>query len=80
MAILRDILMVVTSILSIMLIVIVMSQTTKSEGLSGGAGGQVTSNFKGKPGMDEQLRTYTIYISIAWFVLSVITAIVTSRM
>ena len=76
MAIVKDLLGVVQVLLSLALIVIVMAQTTKSEGLTGSIGGQVTSSFKGKPGMDEQIRKYTIYVSIAWFVVSVVTAVV----
>jgi preprotein translocase subunit SecG len=71
--------MVLQVVLSIVLIVIVMAQTTKSEGLTGSIGGQVTSSFKGKPGMDEQIRTWTIYISVAWFAVSTISAIIYSR-
>ncbi len=71
--------MVIQSLLSVALILIVMAQTTKSEGLTGTIGGQVTSSFKGKPGMDEQIRTYTIYISVAWFVVSIIAAVLYTR-
>jgi protein translocase SecG subunit len=74
----KDILAVVQTLLSVLLIAIVAFQTTKSEGLTGSIGGQVTSSFKGKPGMDEQIRTYTIYVSIAWFAVSVVTAYVFS--
>ena len=72
----KIILGVLQALLSLALITIVALQTTKSEGLTGSIGGQVTSSFKGKPGMDEVIRTYTIYISVAWFVVSVLTAIV----
>jgi preprotein translocase subunit SecG len=73
--ILRIIVAIIQALLSIALILIVMLQTTKSEGLSGSIGGQVTPSFKGKPGMDEQIRTYTIYISVAWFALSTLSAV-----
>lgn len=59
---------------SIALIVVVAMQTTKSEGLTGTIGGQMTPSFKGKPGIEEQLRSWTIYISVAWFVVSILTA------
>jgi protein translocase SecG subunit len=75
----KDILIFLQTLLSVALIAIVAFQTTKSEGLTGSIGGQVTSSFKGKPGMDEQIRTGTIYVSVAWFVLSVVTAIVVNR-
>jgi protein translocase SecG subunit len=77
--IVKDILSLVQALLSILLIAIVAFQTTKSEGLTGSIGGQVTSSFKGKPGMDEQIRTYTIYVSVAWFVVSVVTAYLLNR-
>jgi len=77
--ILKIVLGVIQALLSVLLITIVALQTTKSEGLTGSIGGQVTSTFKGKPGMDEQIRTYTIYVSIAWFAVSVITAIAYNR-
>ena len=79
MEILKIVLGVIQALLSVLLITIVALQTTKSEGLTGSIGGQVTSTFKGKPGMDEQIRTYTIYVSIAWFAVSVITAIAYNR-
>jgi len=70
----KDIVAVLQVLLSLALILIVMAQTTKSEGLSGTIGGQVTSSFKGKPGMDEQIRKYTVYVSFTWFLVTVITA------
>ena len=75
----KDILGVLQALLSVLLIAIVAFQTTKSEGLTGSIGGQVSSSFKGKPGMDEQIRTYTIYVSVAWFVISVVTAYIFNR-
>ncbi|HEX5323001.1 MAG TPA: preprotein translocase subunit SecG [Capsulimonadaceae bacterium] len=79
MNILMNALYVVQFLISIALIVVVAMQTTKSEGLTGTIGGQMTPSFKGKPGMEEQMRSYTIYISIAWFVISLLTAIVYTR-
>ncbi len=73
-SIVKDMVAVLQVLLSIALIFIVMAQTTKSEGLSGTIGGQVTSSFKGKPGMDEQIRKYTIYVSFTWFLVTVLTA------
>ena len=71
--------MVIQAVLSLALIIIVAAQTTKSEGLTGSIGGQVTSSFKGKPGIDEQIRQYTIYISVAWFVFSILAAVLYQR-
>ena len=43
-------------LISIAFILIVMSQTTKNEGLTGTIGGNISPNFKGKPGREEQLQ------------------------
>ena len=53
------ILLILQGLISIALVVIVMSQTTKNEGLTGTIGGNVSANFKGKPGFEEMLQTYT---------------------
>jgi len=62
-------------IVDISFIAIVVSQTTKNEGLSGTIGGNVTSSFKGKPGTEENIKAITLYLGVAWFVLSVLVAI-----
>ena len=69
------ILLVLQALISIALVLLVMSQTTKNEGLTGTIGGNVSANFKGKPGFAEQLQTYTRYVGIAWFVVSILTGI-----
>lgn len=74
MGILKYIFFTIQVLISIALIAVVTMQTTKSEGLTGTIGGQMTPSFKGKPGMEEQLRTWTIYISVAWFAISIVTA------
>ena len=61
--------------ISIALVLIVMSQTTKNEGLTGTIGGNVSANFKGKPGFEERLQTYTRYLGIAWFAISILVGI-----
>lgn len=66
-------------ILSLGLIFIVAIQQTKSEGLSGTIGGQVTSSFKGKPGFDERLNDITKNLGIAFFVVSVLVALTLGR-
>lgn len=70
---------IIQLLVSVTLIGIVAIQTTKNEGLSGSIGGQVTPTFKGKPGVDEQMRGITIKLSIAWFVISIIVATVTAH-
>lgn len=52
------------------LITLVMSQTTKSEGLTGTIGGKMSSSFRGKPGMDEKLSLFTRYAAISFFILT----------
>jgi preprotein translocase subunit SecG len=79
MLIVKGIAIVLQALLSICLIVVVMSQTTKSEGLTGSIGGQVTPSFKGKPGMDEQIKTITIWVSAAWFAVSVVAALLAGQ-
>jgi protein translocase SecG subunit len=69
------ILLVLQALISIALVLLVMSQTTKNEGLTGTIGGNVSANFKGKPGFEERLQNYTRYIAIAWFVISILIGI-----
>ena len=69
------ILMVLQALISISFILIVMSQTTKNEGLTGTIGGNISANFKGKPGFEERLQGYTRYLGIAWFAVSILVGI-----
>ncbi len=57
----------------VVIILAVMFQTTKSEGLSGTIGGKAESAFK-KGGLDDLLETITTYGAIFFFVLSAISA------
>jgi protein translocase SecG subunit len=77
--ILKYTLLVVQAIVSVLLIGIVAAQTTKNEGLSGSIGGQMTPSFKGKPGMEEQIRAWTVSVSVVWFVLAFVIALVWSH-
>lgn len=72
---LQILLLVIQFLISIVFILIVMSQTTKNEGLTGTIGGNMSPNFKGKPGREEQLQMLTRYLGIAWFVVGIITGI-----
>ena len=69
------ILLVVQALISIGLIVIVAIQTSKNEGLTGTIGGNVSANFKGKPGYEERLQSYTQMLGIGWFVVSILVGI-----
>jgi protein translocase SecG subunit len=59
---------------SIVLIAVVMSQATKSEGLSGTIGGKTESAFHGKPGIEERLDEITKWSAISFMVLSAVVA------
>jgi len=52
------------------LLALVMSQTTKSEGLTGTIGGKAESAFRGKPGAGERLQSITKIVAIAFLVTS----------
>ena len=79
MNIINILLSIVQVLLALGLIFIVSIQTTKSEGLSGTIGGQVTSSFKGKPGFEERLNDITKYLGIGFFVVSVLVAFTMNR-
>ena len=63
----------------IALIAAVMSQTTKSEGLSGTIGGRTETSFRFKPGFEEQLATITKWCAIAFLVTSFLAAVISPR-
>lgn len=54
------------------LVLSVLLQTTKSEGLSGIIGGSTQSVFKGKKGFEEQLQTITNYLAVGFMVMSML--------
>lgn len=55
---------------AVVLIVLVMSQATKNEGLQGTIGGKTESVFQGKPGIEERLAEITKWAAISFLVLS----------
>ncbi len=59
---------------AIALIAIVMSQATKSEGLTGTIGGKAESAFQGKPGLEDRLAEITKWSAISFMVVSAIVA------
>jgi protein translocase SecG subunit len=75
MQIIKIVMEVVLTILSIILITLVATQTSKNEGF-GTIGVPTPTNFKGKPGYEERMKLYTRYIAIAWigvgFALSIV--------
>jgi protein translocase SecG subunit len=68
-------LMILQGLVSIVLIGLIASRTTKNEGLSGSIGGPSVSNFKGKPGMEEKIAMITQRVGIAWFAIGVLVGI-----
>ena len=66
--------MAINALTSIALIAIVMSQTTKSEGLSGTIGGKAQSAFRGKPGFEDKLNLITKYAAVGWMLTAVLVA------
>jgi protein translocase SecG subunit len=61
---------------AIALIAIVMSQATKSEGISGTIGGKSESAFQGKPGLEDKLAEITKWAAITFMVVSALVAYV----
>ncbi len=68
---LRIILLALQALTSLALIILVTTQTTKNEGLTGTIGGQTSANFKGKPGYEERLQMITRNVAIAFFAISI---------
>lgn len=66
--------MILQMISALVLIGIVMSQATKSEGLTGTIGGKAESAFQGKPGIEERLGEITKWAAITFLVMSAIVA------
>lgn len=72
------ILYVMEALVSVSLIVLMVTQTSKNEGF-GTIGVQTPTNFKGKPGFEERLQQYTRNLAITWFVLGIVVAAVGNR-
>ena len=70
---------IIQIISAVILIVLVMMQTTKSEGLTGTIGGKMSSSFRGKPGFDEKLSRLTKWSAVTFFVVSILVYIITPR-
>lgn len=71
--------MIVQMVVAVVLLFFVMSQATKSEGLSGTIGGKSESAFRGKPGAEDRWQEFTKWSAIAFFAVSVALALVSSR-
>jgi len=66
--------MVIQIVAALALIAVVMSQTTKSEGLSGTIAGKATSAFRGKPGTEERLAAITKWTAGIFMFVSLLVA------
>jgi preprotein translocase subunit SecG len=63
---------IVQFLVSVGLIIAVVSQTTKHEGLGGTIGGSSSASFRGRPGMEDQIQRITMYLAIAFMVTSIL--------
>jgi protein translocase SecG subunit len=72
MAVIRIIIFGLHFLVSAALIALVISQTTKHEGLGGTIGGSSQASFRGRPGIEEQLSRYTAYVATAFMFLSLL--------
>lgn len=70
MAFFKTVLIAIQMLSALALIGLVMSQTTKSEGLTGTIGGKASASFRGKPGIDDKLAGLTKWCAIAFMVSS----------
>ena len=61
------------TLLSVAMILCIVFQTTKSEGLSGIIGGATSSSLGGKSSTDRMLEGLTRYIAVGWFICTAIT-------
>lgn len=77
--IIKGFLMGIQLLSALILIALVMSQTTKSEGLTGTIGGKMSSSFRGKPGVDEKLAGLTRWSAIAFMVTSLLVYVISSK-
>jgi len=66
-------------VISALLVTTILSQTSKSEGLSGTLGGRTESVFKGKgaaKSLDEKLEQITAVLAIGFLILATIISVV----
>jgi protein translocase SecG subunit len=71
---------VIQVLVSIGLIIAVVSQTTKHEGLGGTIGGRSSASFRGRPGLEENIQKLTMYLAIGWMGLCLLSFIVSHRL
>jgi preprotein translocase subunit SecG len=80
MNVLLIILRVIHTLVTIGLVFVVMSQESKMESLGGSFGGGSSSSYRGRMGREQYLQKLTMYLAVAFFVLSALLFFVQSRM
>jgi protein translocase SecG subunit len=78
MEIVKGILLFAQTIISLCLVILVTTQTSKNEGF-GSVGVQAPTVFKGKPGFEERMQGYKRQFAIAWFSIGLVLAFMISR-
>jgi preprotein translocase subunit SecG len=68
---------IIQLMVSVGLVLAVVSQTTKHEGLGGTIGGATSSSFRGRPGIEDQIAKITMYLAVAFMVLSFLSFLLT---
>jgi preprotein translocase subunit SecG len=68
---------VIQLLVSIALVLAVVSQTTKHEGLGGTIGGATSASFRGRPGLEDQIAKITMYLAVAFMALSFFSFVLT---
>jgi len=76
---LQGLLLFVYFVVCVGLIVCVLLQTTKSEGLSGVIGGSTQAVFKGKRSVEEKLNQITTWLAVRFISLSQLVALFAFR-
>lgn len=67
---------VIQFLISVGLVIAVVSQTARHEGLGGTFGGSSSASFRGRPGVEDQIQKLTMYLAIAFMVTSILSFIV----
>ncbi|MBP5273746.1 MAG: preprotein translocase subunit SecG [Abditibacteriota bacterium] len=68
----ENVLIILQVVAAVVLFVLIMMQTPKSDGLSAMGAQTSESSYKSKMGKEEVLATYTKYVAIAFFAISLI--------
>lgn len=75
MQILISVLTGLSCLLGALLIFVVVIQTPKTDGFTGGVSNAQGGGFRGKAGQDEILSSYTRIVAIGWFATTFIVAV-----